>query len=78
MTTEILPAVSEIIPSTHNRRPRGQYLKKAEQATELVIKKLPECIVAHEVNALLRIAPNSGARLLMMIELRAGLRGAGA
>ena len=31
-------------------------------------------IETHEVNALLRAAPNPRARLLMMIEWRAGLR----
>ena len=74
MTTETLPAIPETAPATRNRRPRGQYPKKAEQSTELVEKKLPEYIEAHEVNALIRAAPNPRARLLMMIEWRAGLR----
>lgn len=74
MTTETLPAITESAPVTRNRRPRGQYPKKAEHATELVEKKLPEYIEAHEVNALLRAAPNPKSRLLMMIEWRAGLR----
>ena len=74
MTTETLPAIPEVAPATRNRRPRGQYPKKAEQSTELVEKKLPEYIEAHEVNALIRAAPNPRARLLMMIEWRAGLR----
>ena len=74
MTTETLPAIPEAAPATRNRRPRGQYPKKAEQSTELVEKKLPEYIEAHEVNALIRTAPNPRARLLMMIEWRAGLR----
>ena len=74
MTTETLPAIPEAAPATRNRRPRGQYPKKAEQSTELVEKKLPEYIEAHEVNALIRAAPNPRARLLMMIEWRAGLR----
>ena len=74
MTTETLPAIPEAAPATPNRRPRGQYPKKAEQSTELVEKKLPEYIEAHEVNALIRAAPNPRARLLMMIEWRAGLR----
>ena len=71
---ETLPAVPELTPATRNRRARGQYAKKAEQATELVVKKLPEYIEAHEVNTLLRAAPNPRARLLMIIEWRAGLR----
>ena len=74
MTTETLPAIPEAAPATRNRRPRGQYPKKAEQSTELVEKKLPEYIEAHEVNALIRAGPNPRARLLMMIEWRAGLR----
>ena len=74
MTTETLPAIPEAAPATRNRRPRGQYPKKAEQSTELVEKKLPEYIEAHEVNALIRAAPNPRARLLVMIEWRAGLR----
>ena len=65
MTTEILPAISETAPATRNRRPRGQYPKKADNATELVEKKLPEYLEAHEVNALMRAAPNPRARLLM-------------
>ena len=74
MTTETLPAVPEFAPATRNRRPRGQYPKKAEQFAEAVVKRLPEYIEAHEVNALMRAAPNPRARLLMMIEWRAGLR----
>ena len=70
MTTEALPAASE---AARPRRPRGQYPKKAEHSTELVEKRLPEYIEAHEVNALLRAAPNPRARLLMMIEWCAGI-----
>ena len=58
MTTGILPATTAPAPATLNRRPRGQYPQKSEHATELVEKKLPEYIEAHEVNALLRAAPN--------------------
>ena len=74
MTTEALATASEAAPATRTRRPRGQYPKKAEQSAVAVEKKLPEYIDAHEVNALLRAAPNPRARLLMMIEWRAGLR----
>ena len=74
MTTEALHAASEAAPATRTRRPRGQHPKKAEQSAVAVEKKLPEYIDAHEVNALLRAAPNPRARLLMMIEWRAGLR----
>ena len=74
MTTETLPAIPEAPPVTRNRRPRGQYPKKAEQSDERIEKKLPEYLEVHEVNALLRAAPNPRARLLMMVEWRAGLR----
>ena len=74
MTTETLPAISETAPAARNRRRRGQYPKKTERSADLVEKKRPEYIEAHEVNALLRAAPNPRARLLMMIEWRAGLR----
>ncbi len=74
MTAEIIPAIANSAPATRVRRPRGQYPKKVEQTTELAVKKLPEYLEAHEVNALLRAAPNPSARLLMMVEWRAGLR----
>lgn len=74
MTTEPLLAISASAPVTRNHRPCDQYPKKAEQSPEPVEKKLPDYIEAHEVNALLRVAPNPSARLLMMIECRAGLR----
>ena len=60
MTIETLPGIPEVAPATRNRRPCGQHPKKAEQATELVIKKLPDYIEAHEIYALLRAAPNPG------------------
>ena len=71
---QALPAVLEAAPATRNRKSRGQHPKKADQSAELVVKNLPEYIEAHEVNALMRAAPNPRARLLMMIEWRAGLR----
>ena len=74
MATETLSAILEAAPITRNCRPRGQYPKKADQAFEALANRLPEYIDAHEVNALLRAAPNPRARLLMMIEWRAGLR----
>ncbi len=58
MTTEILPSTTAPAPATRNRKPHGQYSKKSEHSTELVEKKLPEYVEAHEVNALLRAAPN--------------------
>lgn len=74
MTTEALPATITPAPDTHNRRRRRQNPRKSEHTTERIERKLPEYIEAHEVNALLRAAPNPRARLLMMIEWRAGLR----
>ena len=53
MTAENLPAIVESTTATRNRRPRGQHPRKAEALTEPVIRKLPEYIEAHEVNALL-------------------------
>ena len=31
--TDTLPAIPESAPATRNRRPRGQYPKRAEQST---------------------------------------------
>ena len=57
------------------RRPQGA----ASQATprridEKTAEQLPEYLEAHEVDALIRAAPNPRARLLFLIEWRAGLR----
>ena len=54
------------------RRPKGQYPKR--QDTDRRPKPLPEYLDAHEVDALIRAAPNSRAALLFMIQWRAGLR----
>ena len=54
------------------RRPRGQYPKR--QDTDRRPKLLPEYLEAHEVDALIRAAPNSRAALLFLIQWRAGLR----
>ena len=40
--TDTLPTPSGAAPATRNRRPRGQYPMKADQAVEAVVKKLPE------------------------------------
>ena len=74
MTNETLLAIPETGPATRNRRPRGLHPKKADQPSEPIEKKLPECLEAHEVNAPLRAAPHARAKLLMMIEWRARLR----
>ena len=54
------------------RRPRGQYPKR--QDMDRRPKPLPEYLEAHEVDALIRAAPNSRAALLFLIQWRAGLR----
>ncbi len=54
------------------RRPRGQYPKRRD--SEPRPKPLPEYLEAHEVNALMRAAPNSRAALLFLVQWRAGLR----
>ena len=54
------------------RRPRGQYPKR--QDTDRRPKPLPEYLEAHEVDALIRAAPNSRAALLFLVQWRAGLR----
>ena len=74
MTTETLPAISMTAPATRNRRPRGQYPRKAQQPAEVVEKKLPEYLEANEVQALIRAADDPRARLLMTEQWRAGLR----
>ena len=52
------------------RRPRGQYPKRSDSEP----KPLPEYLEAHEVDALIRAAPNSRAALLFLVQWRAGLR----
>ena len=54
------------------RRPRGQYPKRLEPDRRP--KPLPEYLETHEVDALIRAAPNSRAALLFLIQWRAGLR----
>ena len=58
-----------------NRRPRGQHPKPRDaDGRKRSAKKLPEYLEAHQVDALIRAAPNPRARLLFLIEWRAGLR----
>ena len=64
MTTEIL----------RRRRPRGRYPKNQDGATPKHTKKLSEHLEADEVNAIVSLAPNPKAKLLMLEQLRAGLR----
>ena len=58
-----------------NLRPRGQHPKpRAPDGRSRLSKALPECLEAHQVEALIRAAPNPRARLLFLIEWRVGLR----
>ena len=54
------------------RRHRGQRPRRRD--SEPRPKPLPEYLEAHEVDALIRAAPNSRAALLFMVQWRAGLR----
>ena len=68
MTTQQTTAVERY------RRPRGQHLKPRRDPQEKSARQLPEYLEAHEVDALIRAAPNPRARLLFLVEWRAGLR----
>ena len=58
-----------------SRRPRGQHPKpRGPDGRKRSAKKLPEYLEAHQVEALIRSAPNPRARLLFLIEWRACLR----
>ena len=68
MTTE-----QAVVP--RNRRPRGQHPRPRDpDCQKRPAKKLPEYLEAHQVEALIRAAPNPRARLLFLVEWRAGLR----
>ena len=58
------------------RRPRGIHPKKAgvQQSPGEKGSTLPEYLEAHEVQAVLTAAPHSRARLLFLLQWRAGLR----
>ena len=56
------------------RRPRGQHPRPRRDVDEKTVEQLPEYLDAHEIDALIRAAPNPRARLLFLIEWRAGLR----
>ena len=68
MTTETLPA------TRRNRRPRGQYPKRADQGQETALKPLPQYLEAHDVQAIIRASDDPRARLLMTEQWRADLR----
>lgn len=61
-----------LVPRT--RRPRGQHPKPRRDVQGSAAQQLPEYLELHEVDVLIRAAPNSRARLLFLIEWRAGLR----
>ena len=56
------------------RRPRGQHPRPRRDIDEKTVEQLPEYLESHEIDALLRAASNPRARLLFLIEWRAGLR----
>ena len=57
------------------RRPRGQHPRPRRDVDDKkTAEQLPEYLEAHEVDALIRVAPNPRTRLLFLIEWRAGLR----
>ena len=66
MTTEALTAISR------RRKPRGRYPKRPDG--QRTIRKFPEYLEADEVSAIIRVAPNPRAKLLMLEQWRAGLR----
>ena len=68
MTTQQTTAVERY------RRPKGQHPKPRRDPQEKSARQLPEYLEAHEVDALIRAAPNPRARLLFLVEWRAGLR----
>ena len=65
-------------PTEHSRRslpsPQGQHPRPHRDVDEKTVEQLPEYLEAHEIYALIRAAPNPRARLLFLIEWRAGLR----
>ncbi len=58
------------------RRPRGIHPRKGkgQQASRTKGSTLPEYLEAHQVQAVISAAPNPRARLLMLLQWRAGLR----
>ena len=54
------------------RRPRGVHRKRTDR--ELAVQRLPEYLEADEVAAIIRVADDPRARLLMLEQWRAGLR----
>ena len=68
MAAEATTAISR------RRRPRGRYSKTQDGATPQRQKRIPEYLEPDEVNAIIRVAPNPKAKLLMLEQWRAGLR----
>lgn len=58
------------------RRTRGIYKKRPpeERITGSKRRGIPEYLLKHEIDSILRTAPNAKARLLILIQWRAGLR----
>ena len=59
---------------SRRRKPRGRCPKTPDGAVPRRQKRIPEYLEADEVNAIIRAAPNPGAKLLMLQQWRAGLR----
>ena len=59
---------------SRRRRPCGRYPKTQDGAVPKRQKRIPEYLEADEVNAIIRAAPSSKAKLLMLQQWRAGLR----
>ena len=71
MTTETTTAISR------RRRPHGRYPQTQDGAAPKREKRIPEYLEADEVNAIIRAAPSPKAKLLMLEQWRACLRGPG-
>ena len=69
MTTVTRPAIVRLAKGIHPRRSRVQQFPGTKGSTTL-----PEYLEAQEVQAVLAASPNPRARLLMLLQWRAGLR----
>ena len=68
MTTTTTTAIARRGRGLHPRKPQVQQSPEGKGST------LPEYLEAHQVQAILAAAPNPRARLLMLLQWRAGLR----
>ena len=74
MTETVAAAVPKTQPA---RRPRGRGLHRKGAGARQDVRgkgRLPEYLLQHEVEGLIRLAPHGNCRLLMLIQWRAGLR----